>query len=109
MVQHETFDSESKYASSSGSEEAQTVGNGTNGVSEYEKQRLSRIAENRARLEAQGLPQMASSLKSSHPHNAKKGKEKKVRDDDDEYVPEDEGEPESSSWGEQDEDHRGIS
>nr|KYP42153.1 hypothetical protein KK1_036467 [Cajanus cajan] len=102
MAKHETSDSES---SGSGSEEARSVGNGKKGVSEYEKQRLSRIAENRARLEALGLPQMASSLKASQPH---KGKEKNVKDEDDEeYVPEDdEGEPGSSSSSEHDEDHK---
>ncbi|TKY63671.1 Ubiquitin interacting motif [Spatholobus suberectus] len=106
MAKHETSDSESEGDSSSGSEEAQTVGNGKKGVSEYEKQRLSRIAENRARLEALGLPQMASSLKSSQPHNAKKGKEKVKDDDDEDYVPEDEGKPGSSSSSEHDEDHK---
>ncbi|RDX63541.1 hypothetical protein CR513_58021, partial [Mucuna pruriens] len=106
MAKHETSDSESEGASSSESEEAQTVEN-AKGASEYEKQRLSRIAENRARLEALGLPQMASSLKGSQPHNANKAKEKKVKDDDDEeYVPEDDGEPGSSSSSEQLEDHK---
>ncbi|MFQ6633264.1 hypothetical protein Gotur_012053 [Gossypium turneri] len=35
------------------------------GISEYEKQRLARIAENRARMEALGLPKIASSLMGS--------------------------------------------
>ncbi|KAJ1392073.1 Ubiquitin interacting motif [Sesbania bispinosa] len=71
-------------------------------MSKYEEQRLQRIAENRARLEALGLPQMASSLKGL-PRNKKKGKEK-VKDDDEEYRPEDEAEPGSASSSDQDED-----
>lgn len=53
------------------------------GVSDYEKQRLSRIAENRARMEALGLPNIASSFLGSAQivSNKKKGK-KKVDDDD---------------------------
>ncbi|CAJ1948638.1 unnamed protein product [Sphenostylis stenocarpa] len=109
MAKRETSDYESEDASASGSEseKAQMVDNGKKGVTEYEKQRLSRIAENRARLEALGLPQMALSLKSFSLHTAKKGKEKKVKEDDDEeYVPEDEGEAGSSSSSEHDEDHK---
>jgi len=109
MAKCGTSDSESEDASISGSEseEAQTMDNGNKGVTEYEKQRLSRIAENRARLEALGLPQMARSLKSSHLNTAKKGKEKKVEEDDDEeYVPEDEGGPGSSSSSEHEEDRK---
>ena len=72
-------------------EEAAT-NNDREGISNYEKQRLSRIAENRARLEALGLRKMASSFKHVV-HNAdvnvthKKGK-RKVGDDE-EYVPDD--------------------
>ncbi len=53
------------------------------GVTDYEKQRLSRIAENRARMEALGLPNIASSFLGSAQivSNKKKGK-KKVDDDD---------------------------
>ena len=84
----------------------QTPGN--NGVSEYEKQRLSRIAENRARMEALGLPKFASSLLGSAQKvsnnnknkNKKKGKEKV---DDDDYRP-DEVEEEPSSSSEEEED-----
>ncbi|ESW06741.1 hypothetical protein PHAVU_010G072500 [Phaseolus vulgaris] len=109
MAKRGTSDSESEDASISGSEseEAQTMDNGKKGVTEYEKQRLSRMAENRARLEALGLPQMALSLKSSHLHIAKKGKEKKAEEDDDEeYVPENEGGPDSSSSSEHEEDRK---
>ncbi|KAK7390187.1 hypothetical protein VNO78_25486 [Psophocarpus tetragonolobus] len=105
MAKRETSDSESEDASSSGAEDAQTVRNGKKGVSEYEKQRLSRIAENKARLEALGLPQMASSFKASTHHSVNKGKEKVKNDDDEEYVPEeDEAEPVSTSSSQQDED-----
>ena len=82
-----------------------------NGVSEYEKQRLSRIAENRARMEALGLPKFASSLLGSAQKvsnnnnknkNIKKGKEKV---DDDDYRPDEvEEEPSSSSEEEKDGD-----
>ncbi|KAL4353144.1 hypothetical protein GQ457_06G032870 [Hibiscus cannabinus] len=63
------------------------------GISEYEKQRLSRIAENRARMEALGLSKIASSLMgsspiSSRPSSKLKGK-RKVVDDDEDYRPND--------------------
>ncbi|KAE9603191.1 putative ubiquitin interacting, EF-hand domain pair [Lupinus albus] len=79
------------------SDESETAAKGKprhSGVSEYEKQRLSRIAENKARLEALGLSRLSSSFNN-------KGK-KKVQDEDDEYKPENE-EPGSSSSS--DEDH----
>ncbi|XP_061363836.1 uncharacterized protein LOC133307350 isoform X2 [Gastrolobium bilobum] len=111
MSKRDTSDSESEDASnsSSESEEAEEImsngkKNQQQGVSEYEKQRLSRIAENRARLEALGLPQMASSFKGM-PQKAKnkKGKQKVEDDDDDEeYKPEHEGEPRSQSSSEED-------
>ncbi|TYH99803.1 hypothetical protein ES332_A11G090700v1 [Gossypium tomentosum] len=63
------------------------------GISEYEKQRLARIAENRARMEALGLPKIASSLMGSSPNTSRtsskiKGK-RKVIDDDEDYRPND--------------------
>ncbi|KAJ9188482.1 hypothetical protein P3X46_003838 [Hevea brasiliensis] len=65
------------------------------GISEYEKQRLSRIAENKARMEALGLHKMASSLLGSNQKSnqlrksiQRKGKSK-VADDDDDYRPND--------------------
>lgn len=109
MAKRGTSDSESDNASVSGSEseEGHAMDSGKKGVTEYEKQRLSRIAENRARLEALGLPKMALSLKSSHLRTAKKRKEKKVEEDDDEeYLPEDEAGPGSSSSSEHDEDRK---
>lgn len=103
--------SEERTSSSSESEEEEeTVRNvSSTMMSEYEKQRLERIAENKARLKAMGLPQMVSSLKSSTPikknMKKKKGKEK-VEDDDEEYIPQNEEErehdhDESDSSGEQ--------
>ncbi|TYJ08635.1 hypothetical protein E1A91_A11G088300v1 [Gossypium mustelinum] len=63
------------------------------GISEYEKQRLARIAENRARMEALGLPKIASSLMGSSRNTSRtsskiKGK-RKVIDDDEDYRPND--------------------
>ncbi|XP_054780069.1 caltractin-like [Prosopis cineraria] len=94
-------DSESEDANdSSSSEEAEAATHGQHqGVSEYEKQRLSRIAENRARLEALGLPKMASSLKRSSQSVIDKKRKKKVGDDE-EYVPDDAEVILSSSSGE---------
>ncbi|XP_062091572.1 uncharacterized protein LOC133797621 [Humulus lupulus] len=81
------------------------------GASEYEKQRLSRIAENRARMEALGLSKMASSLMGSAQKSRKsKGKAKITEDDDDDYRPQEE-EPTSSADREEnsvdDEDYLG--
>jgi hypothetical protein len=88
--------SEEEGTSTSSSESEQTVRNGST-ISEYEKQRLQRIAENQARLKAMGLPQMVTSLKKSTPIK-KKGKEKvKDDDDDEEYKPENEEEREADS------------
>ncbi|KAI3967241.1 hypothetical protein MKW92_049792 [Papaver armeniacum] len=66
---------------------------GNDGMTEYEKQRLSRIQENRARLEALRLPNLAATLSSGSKgkikqHEQKKGKvgKKSKMDDDDDYV-----------------------
>ncbi|KAJ4812004.1 EF hand family protein [Rhynchospora pubera] len=73
-------------------------------VTEYEKQRLLRIRENKARLEALGLPGLASSVSNSNDlsHQAqaksastardKKRKNKTKDNDDEEYEPSDEDE-----------------
>jgi hypothetical protein len=101
--------SEEEGTSTSSSESEQTVRNGST-ISEYEKQRLQRIAENQARLKAMGLPQMVTSLKKSTPIK-KKGKQKvkDVDDDDEEYKPENEEEREadsdSDSSGEEQHEH----
>ncbi|KAK7320335.1 hypothetical protein VNO77_29728 [Canavalia gladiata] len=106
MVKCDTSDSDSEDASTSKSEseEAENVCNAK--PQPYEEQRLQRIAENRARLEALGLPQIASSFKAL-PRNAKKGK-KKVEDDDEEYRPDNdnEAEPLSGSSSEQEGHHK---
>ncbi|GAU25693.1 hypothetical protein TSUD_266200 [Trifolium subterraneum] len=82
-------------SNSTSSESEQTVRNSST-MSEYEKQRLKRIAENQARLKAMGLPQMVTSLKKSTPIKKKnKGKEKV--EDDEEYKPESEEEREHES------------
>ncbi|KAJ4727177.1 Calmodulin-related, putative isoform 2 [Melia azedarach] len=52
------------------SEEGNSNGRKQEEISEYEKQRLSRIAENKAKMEAMGLAKMASSLIGS-PQNSK--------------------------------------
>lgn len=111
MVERDTSDSESEDASTSSSEEAETTAKRKpqqQGVSEYEKQRMSRIAENRARLEALGLPKMASSFKSlsQNARRSDKGKRKLEDDDDDEdYRPEKE-EPKSDPSSEEDDDSK---
>ncbi|KAJ1702156.1 hypothetical protein LUZ63_001935 [Rhynchospora breviuscula] len=72
-------------------------------VTEYEKQRLLRIRENKARLEALGLPGLASSISNDLSNQAqaksvtteldKKKRKKKSKDyDDEEYEPSDEDE-----------------
>ncbi|XP_028752052.1 RNA polymerase-associated protein LEO1-like [Neltuma alba] len=101
MPKRDISDSESEDANeNSSSEEAEAA---THGhplcVSEYEKQRLCRIAENRARLKALGLPKMASSLK-CRGHNVTDEKGKKKVGDDEEYVPDDAEARLSSSSGE---------
>ncbi|CAL0306189.1 unnamed protein product [Lupinus luteus] len=95
-------------AATPNSDEAETAANNKpqhGGVTEYEKQRLSRIAENKAKLEALGLSKMSSSFNTCLTQNSRniknKGK-KKVQEEDDEYKPENE-EPGSSSSS--DEDH----
>lgn len=94
----------------SSSDEPGNPNNGeTQAISEYEKQRLSRIAENRARLEALGLPKMASSLMGSVQLKQKqkqkqKGKAKVVEDED--YTPPVAEEGSSSSNGDDDDDDK---
>ncbi|XP_076949185.1 uncharacterized protein LOC143621742 [Bidens hawaiensis] len=82
-------------------------------MTEYEKQRLKRIEENKARMKAMGLDKMASAFTSSIPvsqnnNNKKKKKGKKKvgldDDDDEEYNPSAaEEESKSSSSGSDDE------
>lgn len=111
MAKRKTSESNSQSeerTSSSESEAEETVRNvSSNIMSEYEKQRLERIAENKARLKAMGLPQMVSSLKTSTPIKKdmkKKGKEK-VEDDDEEYIPQNEDEQEHDESDSSSEQH----
>lgn len=89
-------------------------------VSEYEKRRLTRIAENKARLETLGLPQLAfplidsSSKQQPKERNLKKSKDKRgvgagyeedaeYRPSDDDEGAEEDGEEESSVDSEEEE------
>ncbi|WOL00229.1 hypothetical protein Cni_G08942 [Canna indica] len=92
----------------------------TGGISEYERQRLSRIQENRARLDALGLPRLASSLlgspsPSKHQERRERAKKRGGRrradedEDDDDYRPEEgdqdeEGESRGQSSDDQEEE-----
>ncbi|TMW93022.1 hypothetical protein EJD97_012286 [Solanum chilense] len=77
--------------SSSDSEESPAEPQRTGKLTDYEKQRMKRIEENRARMEAMGLHKMATSLMGSSPKPQKKGKDrkgkKKVADEDEDYDP----------------------
>ncbi|XP_066345421.1 protein pxr1-like isoform X3 [Miscanthus floridulus] len=83
-------------------------------LTEYEKQRLSRIRENEARLEALGLRSLAASplLRSPSPGTAKGKQKKRSADEDEEYVPSDNGggeeDDESSLESAQDEEVEGA-
>ncbi|KAJ7950930.1 Calmodulin-related, putative isoform 2 [Quillaja saponaria] len=104
MAKGDPSDTEAEETSdSSSAEEPDIPSNGQNqGVSEYEKQRLLRMAENRSRLEALGLPKIASSLMGPlQKAKDKKGKAKVEVDDD--YRP-DEGDAEFSSLSGEDRD-----
>ncbi|MED6174019.1 hypothetical protein PIB30_065008 [Stylosanthes scabra] len=97
--------SASSYGQEDDETEETTLAVATKTVSDYEKQRLSRIAENNARMEALGLHKMASSLK----NRKGKGKLKEDEHDDDdhdhEYIPdEDADEPASDDEDDEDED-----
>ncbi|CAL9006739.1 unnamed protein product [Prunus brigantina] len=113
MPKHDPSDSEHEETSENSSSESEEAGKPSNGqkdrvgssVSEYEKQRLSRIAENRARMEALGLPKIASSVMGSGQDGKRKNKKvqkgkAKVFEDDEEYRPEEE---ESCSYSSQEE------
>ncbi|KAK2650609.1 hypothetical protein Ddye_018098 [Dipteronia dyeriana] len=91
MARPDPSDSEPEPSESSGSEEEiEEPGNNAQKqeeISGYEKQRLARIAENKARMEALGISKVASSLMGSSqkpkPSNKRKGKRKIDEDDDD--------------------------
>uniref|UniRef100_A0A6N2MSG0 EF-hand domain-containing protein n=1 Tax=Salix viminalis TaxID=40686 RepID=A0A6N2MSG0_SALVM len=89
MTKRDFSGSEADESENSSSEEGEEVGGKLKGITEYEKQRLSRIAENKARMEALGLNKMATSLMGSvQKSRQRKGKQKFV--DDEEYKPNDE-------------------
>ncbi|KAJ6400365.1 hypothetical protein OIU84_015919 [Salix udensis] len=89
MTKRDFSGSEPDESENSSSEEGEDVGGKLKGITEYEKQRLSRIAENKARMEALGLNKMATSLMGSvQKSRQRKGKQKFV--DDEEYKPSDE-------------------
>lgn len=100
---------ESENLSSEEEEQSEAPNSNSNGEKEheipaYEKQRLSRIAENKARMEAMGLSKIASSLMGS-PQNLSKGKGKrKVVEDDEDYRPNYEDEEEDEDGGGDDDD-----
>lgn len=114
MRKRHLSDSDVEETSENSSAESEDGGKPINGlknpavaVSEYEKQRLSRIAENRARMEALGVPKIASSLMGSGP-NAKKRKEQKkgkakVLEEDEDYRPDEDQEGPSSSGSREEE------
>lgn len=113
MARLDSSDSEPEESENLSSEEEETEapniksnGEKEHEISAYEKQRLSRIAENKARMEAMGLSKLASSLMGSPQNLSKcKGKRKVVEDDED-YRPndEDEGEDEDEDGGGDDDD-----
>ncbi|KAF5188676.1 Calmodulin-related, partial [Thalictrum thalictroides] len=97
-------DSENSEKSNSNDEEnAFNHGDGEEEViSEYEKQRLERIKENKARLESLRLPSLASSLLGSVKNKDKrKEKNKRGKEEDEEYKPSDGEERASSSSNEE--------
>ncbi|XP_038708758.1 uncharacterized protein LOC120003758 isoform X2 [Tripterygium wilfordii] len=93
-------DSDPETPENSCSEEEEETENGKgissnaqakHGISDYEKQRLERIAANRAKLQALGLPKIASSLMGSSASKMEKASKRKgkskVAEDDEDYKP----------------------
>ncbi|XP_068651142.1 uncharacterized protein [Aristolochia californica] len=86
------------------------IDEGNGGISEYEKQRLLRIKENRERMNALGLRNLASSLfdsacKKKRVMESGKRKGRKKTDGDDDYSPIEGEQAESSSTDASDEEH----
>lgn len=97
---------------SSEEEESEAPNSNSNGeneheISEYEKQRLSRISENKARMEALGLSKIASSLMGSPQNLSKRKGKRKVVEDDEDYRPNDEDEDEYGGGDDDDEEFLG--
>ncbi|KAI3449095.1 hypothetical protein Pfo_005760 [Paulownia fortunei] len=114
MPKSEISESESEERVSSEEETENETANEKGGpgnqekLSDYERQRLKRIEENKKRMEALGLHKMASSFmgsvqKTQKRNNEKKGKTKMV-DEDDEYNPTQDDEEMSSSAEEDEND-----
>ncbi|KAH0726336.1 hypothetical protein KY290_002158 [Solanum tuberosum] len=94
MAKSNVSDSETEETnsdSSSDSEESPAEPQRTGKLTDYEKQRMKRIEENRARMKAMGLHKMATSLMGASQKPQKKGKDrkgkKKVVDEDEDYEP----------------------
>ncbi|OIT07253.1 PREDICTED: centrin-2-like isoform X2 [Nicotiana attenuata] len=102
----ETEERNSGSSSDSGDSPVEMEPQSTGKITEYEKQRMKRIQENKARMEAMGLHNMATSLMGSSQKPQKKGKDKKgkkkVVDEDEDYEPA-QSEDLSSASGEEDE------
>lgn len=102
----ETEERNSGSSSDSGDSPVEMEPQSTGKITEYEKQRMKRIQENKARMEAMGLHNMATSLMGFSQKPQKKGKDKKgkkkVVDEDEDYEPA-QSEDLSSASGEEDE------
>ncbi|XP_024988309.1 centrin-2-like isoform X2 [Cynara cardunculus var. scolymus] len=107
MVRANQSDSETEETGSDLTPQRNGTG-GSENMTDYEKQRMKRIEENKARMKAMGLDKMASSLMGSVPisQNAKKkGKKKVGLEDDEEYKPSGKDEELSSSSGSDGDDY----
>ncbi|XP_009600290.1 uncharacterized protein LOC107802312 isoform X2 [Nicotiana tabacum] len=104
----ETEERNSGSSSDSGDSPVEMEPQSTGKITEYEKQRMKRIQENKARMEAMGLHNMATSLMGFSQKPQKKGKDKKgkkkVVDEDEDYEPA-QSEDLLSASGEEDEQH----
>lgn len=102
-------DPETESEKSSSEEEMEEFGSDAKmqeKIPEYEKQRLLRIAENKARMEALGLTKIASSLMGSSRNqkssSKRKGKRKIDEDDDEDFKPNDDDDNECSDDSDED-------
>lgn len=103
----ELEESENSENSSSGEEEIPSSNEVKKGITEYEKQRLLRIAENKARIEALGLRKMASSFMGSLQKSTQQKGKRKVVDDDEDYKPDADDDVYDDDDEEEDEDFVG--
>ncbi|KAL3381150.1 hypothetical protein AABB24_001326 [Solanum stoloniferum] len=92
MAKSNVSDSETEETNSD-SEESPAEPQRTGKLTDYEKQRMKRIEENRARMKAMGLHKMATSLMGASPKPQKKDKDRKGKkkvvdeDEDEDYKP----------------------